>query len=69
LGGSDKLHLTQDHLEAIKNAAEQIKFGSVTVDINDLANYLEITTTIKERLIKKDLTEKKNRKQLKKCVC
>jgi hypothetical protein len=42
--------LTQDHLEAIKKAAEGIKFGSITIDINDLANYLEITTTIKERL-------------------
>jgi hypothetical protein len=53
------MKLTEAHIEAIKNAAEQVKFGSVTIDINELAKWIEIITTMKERLIKKDLTEQK----------
>jgi hypothetical protein len=55
--GTGKLTLTARHLEKIKENAEKVKYGKVTIMIDDTRKYIDIITEERERIENEHLTE------------
>ena len=53
---------TEEHIQAIKNAALPIEFGSITVHIGALSKFLDIDVHIRSKISKEPCVLKDNKK-------